>query len=173
MMQIKDILKMNGVWVYRIREEGEYGDEETKVKNPYSERDIPLHPVLIDTLGFIKYVKRIEKIGHKRVFHELKKLGSGRFQQNVGKFFNSKYLKKIGLKDGGRKVSFHSFRHSVETHLTNQNVNPRFIDYLQGHSQKGIGGNVYMKGIKPDVLLKECVSKINWGIDWEKLKVKF
>jgi intergrase/recombinase len=75
--------------------------------------------------------------------------------------------------DGGRKVSFHSIRHSVETHLTNQNVNPRFIDFLQGHSQKGIGGSVYMKGIQPEVLLKECVEKIDWGIDWEKLKVKW
>ena len=173
MCRTKDIMKVKGVWVYRIREEGEYGDEETIVKNPYSERDIPLHPVLTDTLGFIKYVKMIEKIGHKRVFHELTKIGSGRFQQNVGKFFNNRYLKKIGIKDGGRKVSFHSFRHSVETHLTNQNVNPRFIDYLQGHSSKDTGGNIYMKGIKPDVLLKECVSKIDWGIDWEKLKVKF
>ena len=173
MCRTKDIMKVKGVWVYRIREEGEYGDEETIVKNPYSERDIPLHPVLTDTLGFIKYVKMIEKIGHNRVFHELTKIGSGRFQQNVGKFFNERYLKKIGIKDGVRKVSFHSFRHSVETHLTNQNVNPRFIDYLQGHSSKDTGGNIYMKGIKPDVLLKECVSKIDWGIGWEKLKVKF
>ena len=61
----------------------------------------------------------------------------------------------------------------LETHLTNQNVNPRFIDYLQGHSSKDTGGNIYMKGIKPKVLLKECVSKMNWGIDWKKLKVKF
>ena len=50
-------------------------------------------------------------------------------------------------------------RHSIETHLTNQNVNPRFIDFLQGHSQKGMGGSVYMKGITVDVLLKECVEK--------------
>jgi integrase len=172
MMRVKDIMKVNGVWVYHIREEGEYGEEETRVKNPYSERDVPLHSVLVDTLGFVRYVKHIKKLGHERVFHELTKRGN-RFQKNVGKFFNDKYLKKIGLKDGGRKVSFHSFRHSVETHLTNQNVNARFIDYLQGHSQKGIGGNVYMKGIKPDVLLKECVSKMDWGIDWEKLKVNW
>ena len=82
-------------------------------------------------------------------------------------------MKKIGLKDGVRIVSFHSFRHSVETHLTYQNINPRFIDYLQGHSSKDTGGNIYMKGIKPEVLLKECVEKFDWGIDWEKLKVKF
>jgi len=173
MMRTKDIIKINGVWVYHIREDGEYGNEETKVKNPYSERTLPLHPVLIDTLGFIKYVQKMDKIGHDRVFHELTKIGTGRFQQNIGKFFNNRYLKKIGLKDGVRKVSFHSFRHSVETHLTNQNINPRFIDYLQGHSSKDTGANIYMKGIKPEVLLKECVEKFDWGIDWEKLKVKF
>ena len=45
------------------------------------------------------------------------------------------------------------------------------IDGLQGHSQKGIGGSVYMKGVKPEVLLKECVEKINWDIDFDKLKL--
>jgi integrase len=170
MMRVKDIIKVNDVWVYRIREEGEYGEEETKVKNPYSERDVPLHSVLVDTLGFIKYVNHIKKLGYERVFYELKKVGN-KYQKSVGRFFNDRYLKNIGLKDTGRLVSFHSMRHSVETHLTNKNVNPRMIDGLQGHSQKGVGGSVYMKGIKPEVLMKECVEKIDYGIDWESLKL--
>ena len=33
--------------------------------------------------------------------------------------------------------------------------------------------SVYMKGIQPEVLLKECVEKIDWGVDWETLKVKW
>ena len=168
MMRVKDIVKVNGVWVYRIREDG----AETRVKNSYSERDVPLHSVLRDTLDFVGYVNRMKKLGHERVFHELPKRGSV-YHKNVGRFFNRKYLVKIGLKDLGRKVSFHSFRHSVETHCTNQNVNPRFIDYLQGHSQKGMGGIVYMKGVKPEVLLKECVEKIQFDIDWERLKIKW
>ena len=172
MMRCKDLMKEKGVWVYRFREEGEYGDLETKVKNPYSERDIPLHSVLLDTLGFIRYVDHLKKQGKDRVFWELPKRGEV-YHKNVGRFFNDKYLRKIGLKEGRRKISFHSFRHSVETHLTNQNVNPRFIDFLQGHSQKGMGGNVYMKGITIDVLLNECVEKINWDVEWEKLKVKW
>ncbi len=172
MMRCKDLIKEKGVWVYRIREEGEYGDLETKVKNPYSERDIPLHSVLVDKLGFVRYVNHLKKQGKDRVFWELPKRGEV-YHKNVGRFFNDKYLRKIGLKEGRRKISFHSFRHSVETHLTNQNVNPRFIDFLQGHSQKGMGGNVYMKGITIDVLLNECVEKINWDVEWEKLKVKW
>ena len=172
MMRFKDLMKEKGVWVYRIREEGEYGDLETKVKNPYSERDIPLHSVLVYKLGFVRYVNHLKKQGNDRVFWELPKRGEV-YHKNVGRFFNDKYLRKIGLKEGRRKISFHSFRHSVETHLTNQNVNPRFIDFLQGHSQKGMGGNVYMKRITIDVLLNECVEKINWDVEWEKLKVKW
>ena len=169
-MRVADIMKVDGIWVYRIREEGKYNEEETRVKNPYSERDIPLHPELIDTLKFIQYVKHIKKLGHERVFWELPKRGTV-YSKNVGKFFNEKYLVKIGIKKRGK--SFHSFRHSVETHLTNSNVNGRYIDFLQGHSQKGVGGNVYMKGIRVDVLLKECVEKIQWDVDWNKLKVKW
>ena len=114
----------------------------------------------MNTLGFVRYVNHIKKLGHDRVFQELPKIGNT-YQSYVGKFFNSRYLKRIGLKDTGRSVSFHSMRHSVETHLTNQNVNPRYIDFLQGHSQKGIGGSVYTKGVKPKVLLNECVKKLN------------
>ena len=168
MMRVQDIVKLNGVWVYKIREDG----LETRVKNSYSERDIPLHSVLRDTLNFIGYVSYVKKLGQERIFYELPKNGSV-YHKNVSKFFNQKYLKKIGVKDGVRKVSFHSFRHNVETHLTNQNVNSRFINFNQGHSQKDIGGSVYMKGIKPEVLLKECVDKIQFEIDWEKLKVKW
>ena len=172
MMRVKDIIKEKDIWVYSIREEGEYGDEKTTVKNPYSERDIPLSSVLVDTLGFVRYVDYVKKQGKERVFWGLTKV-KDRFSHNFGRFFNERYLKQIGLKNGGRKLSFHSMRHSIETHLTNQNVNPRYIDFLQGHSQKGIGGSVYMKGIQPEVLLKECVEKIDWGVDWETLKVKW
>jgi integrase len=172
MMKPENIKQVDGIWVYQIREEGEYGKEETIVKNPYSERDIPLHPVLVDTLGFVRYVDYVKKLGKDRVFWELTKV-NGRYSHNFGKFFNNRYLTKIGLKNGGRKLSFHSFRHSVETICTNKNVNPRYIDSLQGHSQKGMGGSVYMKGIQTEVLLKECVEKIDWGVDWETLKVKW
>tara|TARA_B110000881_G_scaffold46400_1_gene38650 strand:- start:47 stop:1720 length:1674 start_codon:yes stop_codon:yes gene_type:complete len=169
-MRVTDVKKVNGIWVYRIREEGDYGSEVTKVKNPYSERDIPLHPELIDTLNFLQYVNHIKKMKQERVFWELPKRGDV-YSKNVGRFFNQKYLVKIGIKKRGK--SFHSFRHSVETNLTNVNVNARYIDFLQGHSQKGIGGSVYMKGIKPEVLLKDCVEMLKWDVDWNKLKVKW
>ena len=98
------------------------------------------------------------------MFYELPKI-KNKYQKYVERFFKDKYLKKIGLKNTGRKVSFHSFRHLVETHLNNQNVHPRMIYGLQGHSQKGIGVSVYMRGIRPEVLMKECIEKIDYGIN--------
>ena len=74
-MRVSDILKVNNVWVFRIREEGEYGDEETRVKKPCSERGIQLRSVLVDTFGFVQYVKHIKKLEHSRVFWELPKRG--------------------------------------------------------------------------------------------------
>ena len=95
MMRVKDIVKINGVWVYHIRKDGEHGNEGTKVKALYSERILQLSPIIIDTLGFIKYVQKMDKILHDRVFHELTKIGTVSFQQNVGKFFSNRYLKRL------------------------------------------------------------------------------
>ena len=157
-----------------LREKGDYGKEDTKVKTQSSERDIPIHPILIETIGFLDYVNYIKKKGHERVFHELPFNPNRKiYHKNVGRFFNERYLKNIGLKSIERKLSFHSFRHSVETHLTEKNVNPRYIDFLQGHAQEGVGGDVYMKGIPPEQLLKNCVQKIDWGIDFKKLKIQW
>ena len=103
MMRVKDIIKEKDIWVYSIREEGEYGDEKTTVKNPYSERDIPLSSVLVDTLGFVRYVDYVKKQGKERVFWELTKV-KDRFSHNFGRFFNERYLKQIGLKNAGRKL---------------------------------------------------------------------
>ena len=38
MMKTEDIVKVGKIWVYRIKETGDYGDEETKVKTESSKR---------------------------------------------------------------------------------------------------------------------------------------
>ena len=159
-METNSIMKHKGIWIYRLRELGEYEDETSKVKNPYSERDIPLHDVLVDELRFVGFVKQVKSLGHKRVFHELPYLNN-KYQKNVIRFFNGRYLKHLGLK-GTKKVSFHSLRHSVGTHLTNQRVSVRFFHYLQGHVQTGEGGKTYLHKIQPDIMKDECIDKISW-----------
>ena len=70
----------------------------------------------------------------------------------------AKYLQKLSVKKKGKK--FHSFRYTVVNKLTNQKVYEPFIKELIGHSHGPITMDVY-GGRKPlDVLLNECVIKI-------------
>ncbi len=171
-MRTRDIVRVGNIWVYRLRESGEYMEEETKVKNVYSERDIPIHNVLVNILGFVRYVKKMESSGYERVFHELPKVRN-KYSKNISRWFNGRYLEKLGLRNGDRILSFHSFRHSVETKLVNENVNIRHIDYLMGHSQKGVGGKIYLKRVDVAVLMENCVKKLGWDIDWKNLKINW
>jgi integrase len=45
-------------------------NEQRRVKNPQSKRNIPLHPELI-RLGFLDYVRKIKILGHKLLFPDL------------------------------------------------------------------------------------------------------
>ena len=92
---------------------------------------------------------------------------------NVNSVAMANYKSKAKSIENGIFNKYPDIKPMVETHLTNQDVNGRFIDFLQGHSQKGIGGSVYMKGIKMNVLLKDCVERIKWDMNWRKLKVKW
>ena len=49
-MKTDDIVKVGKVWVYKINETGDYGNEETKVKTESSERDFPLHSILTNLI---------------------------------------------------------------------------------------------------------------------------
>ena len=57
-MRLKDIKRGGNIWVYRIRV-----DVETKVKTLSSERDIPFHPTLWNTLEFGKFYRKSKDKG--------------------------------------------------------------------------------------------------------------
>ena len=69
-----------------------------------------------------------------------------------------KYLIKLGIKKKGK--NFHSFRHTVVNKLTNEKVYEPFIKKLIGHSHESITMDVYGERKPLDVLLDECVIKI-------------
>ena len=79
-------------------------------------------------------------------------------------------INKIYLKKNKRPYLQYLFRCKITKNLVK--IFPQRHFFLQGYSQKGTGGNVFMNGVKSEVLFKECVEKINLWIDWEKLKVK-
>ena len=110
----------------------------------------------------------------QRLFQELK-LSEGSYIRNESRFFNRRYLTKLGLKT--ERKTFHSLRHTVIDHLKQQGIDVSFINELVGHSSGNIDLDRYGKGYNSDILYNKCVKKIlyqtsqNRGIDFKSLKM--
>jgi integrase len=113
--------------------------EDQRLKTINAERDIPIHPQLIE-LGFLDYVEQIKKgpVANS-LWPDLPKRNErsgGYFSQWFGE-----YLKTLQLNG---EVDFHSFRHTVRTQLVLKDVSEIAIDRLLGHSHAGsVGSRTY------------------------------
>lgn len=145
------------------------------LKTQSSRRIVPVHDTLIE-LGLIEFIQllKIKDPKRERLFQELK-YKSGNYNQNVSRWFNTRYLPLLGLKTD--KKNFHSFRHTVSDHLKQKGIEPHFINELLGHSSGNIDLERYGKGYNPDILFNKCVKKIFYetshtrGIDFKSLKM--
>ena len=160
-------------WCFNILEEPDRPDKHLKTLS--SRRIVPIHDILID-LNFLEFVELLKQ-RHKnrqRLFQELK-LSEGSYIRNVSRFFNRRYLPKLGLKTD--RKTFHSIRHTVIDHLKQQGIDVSFINELVGHSSGNIDLDRYGKGYNSDILYNKCVKKIlyqtsqNRGIDFMSLKI--
>ena len=142
------------------------GDSEDKsIKTHAGNRIVPLHPRLLK-LGFLNYVQQIRNGDHQKLFPNLKKMVSTGYGTLISRWFD-RYLKRLGIKKKGK--NFHSFRHTVVNHLTSKQVYEPFIKELIGHSHGTLTMDVY-GGRKPlEVLLNECVVKLDYGIDGDEV----
>ena len=151
-LDVSDIQEHEGIWVMNLT-----GDSEDKsIKTHAGNRLVPLHPKLLK-LGFLDYVKQTKSSNHQKLFPNLKKMRSTGYGTMISHWF-AKYLKKLGIKKKGK--NFHSFRHTVVNRLTTKQVYEPFIKELIGHSHGSLTIDVY-GGRKPlEVLLNECVIKV-------------
>ena len=143
-----NIRQVNGIWVLDIND----GDGR-KLKNEYSRRLVPIHPVLINR-GFLQYANDENGIG-RRVFPSLRLVktvqGSG-YGNPVSSAFG-RFLDKIGLTDP--TLNFHSFRHTFIEAMRNAEM-PYSVELaLAGHLDKHnpVHGR-YGAGAKVGVLAK-------------------
>ena len=145
------------------------------LKTQSSRRIVPVHDTLIE-LGLIEFIQllKIKDPKRERLFQELK-YKSGNYNQNVSRWFNTRYLPSLGLKTD--KKNFHSFRHTVSDHLKQKGVEPHFVNELLGHSSGNIDLDRYGKGYNPEIIYNKCVKKIFYetshtrGIDFKSLKM--
>jgi len=160
-LYVNQVLKVEGVWCLEIDEK--YEDQSVKTSE---KRLVPLHPFLIGELKFPEFVKSLED-PEGRVWVNLIRVNS-RYGHGFGRWFGE-FKKRSGI--DSRKKVFHSFRHTVITHLKYKDVQDRFISELVGHSIEGEKGR-YGKRFNPKKLLKETVSKLDFHkeLDFSHLK---
>lgn len=100
-------------------------------KNLNSVRKIPLHNNLMQS-GFIDYVKDLQKQGKTRLFPHLI-AGKNGYSKNCSRRF-AQYLDKIGIKSPQK--TFHSFRSTFITRMSELNVHPAMLMAIVGHFQQ-------------------------------------
>jgi integrase len=149
-LYVNQVVEIDGIWCLDVDEK--YPDQSVKTSE---KRLIPLHPFLINDLKFHLFVKSLPPEG--RIWTNLIRVNS-RYGHGFGKWFGD-FKKRSGITS--KKKVFHSFRHTVITHLKYKDVKDRFISELVGHSIEGEKGR-YGKRFDPKRLLKETVMKLDF-----------
>lgn len=157
-LHLEDIRKEEDVWVFDINNK-----HEKSLKNLSSVRLIPIHTHLIK-LGLLNNVNELKARGLQRLFPEIPKRRDG-YGQMVSRWF-SVYKDKCGIDKG---KTFHSFRHTFITHLKHKQVDPFMIHELDGHTISSETMGRYGKRYTPEILLREAIEKIDYGLELIKL----
>lgn len=135
-LKVNDIKKMSRTKYYISINEDVKHDQRTK--NNTSNRDIPIHPLLID-LGFLDWIKeRKQKDRNGRLFKSCVKDNRGYYSRDASKNFGN-MLNRLGITDS-TKV-FHSFRHTFRVNCANAKISTELSNALGGWSGKTVGEN--------------------------------
>lgn len=147
----------SGVWLFDInREKGK------KVKTDAGTRLVPIHPFLLNELNFLGFVNWRQKRGSEVLFPELKPNKKGKYSHYASRRFGE-YRKKVGV-DDPNKV-FHSFRHTFITRCKALDIPEEKVKEVVGHENKSITYGHYGKKYTPDILYRDVVSIIDFGIE--------
>ncbi|WMW65702.1 site-specific integrase [Nitratidesulfovibrio liaohensis] len=162
---VTDIRLDEGVWCIDVNEAG----DGKHVKTDAGKRLVPLHPFLINGLGFLRFVEEQKAAGHVRLFPDLKREKRGNVGGPITSWF-TRYRRKLGIggADGEESsVVFHCFRNTVINHLETQaRANLRLIQKVVGHRLKGgdIGITERYIGKYPTATLRdEVIAVLPWA----------
>lgn len=153
-LKVEDIREVDGVLSFDINDLG----DNKKLKNTSSKRLIPVHSNLI-RLGFLEYVESVKDKEKDRLLYELTFDRNNGYGRNLGRWFNERFLKTLGLKTG--KLVFHSLRHTMVTELLRAGVEPSKAKAVVGHAQEGVTLQVYFdQGYKVSQL-RDAIERVH------------
>jgi integrase len=162
---LDDIVKEVFILYFRICE----GEGKT-LKTKTSQRNIPIHPELID-LGFIDYVKMLKRDRCKYLFPDLNGNKTKPSHTPIKKI--NQWIKRIGIMGNdktGKKV-FHSFRHTFANRCKELGLDQEMTAEILGHSEgRGDMRLIYTKPTGIKKLYSELISKIYYDLNLTKLK---
>jgi len=181
-LYLDNIIKLKGknsgrdIWCFNLLEE-EYRSDK-RLKNSSSRRIIPIHDEILN-LDFLEFVNILERKKRDRLFEELKSYKGHNYANSVQRFWNERYTRDLGIETDAneKRVTFHSLRHVVADTLKQANVDTKFINEHQGHSQGNIDLDRYGKNYDAEILYENCTKEIVYEssrgrkIDFSGLKV--
>jgi len=160
-LYLDDIIEVDGLWCLRIDDK----HDEQRLKNQSSRRTIPLHKSLLD-LGLLRYVDELRLDGQIRLFPSLTSHRDG-FGHYASRWFE-RLRTKLYLTNTGRKIDFHSFRHTIADELKQANIPEPVTAALLGQTNSSITYGRYGKEISLIAISKainivnfSCIQKVN------------
>lgn len=153
-----------GIWYFDITDEEEEGKA---LKTSASKRVVPVHSALLDQ-GFLQFVEEARgkqgQVKHEggyepRLLYDLTYTEHEKWGRNLGRWFNERYLKVLGLKS--EKKTLHSLRHSFITYLSAAGVDEANIKSLVGHEPDTVTTQIYTHyGVEHLPTFKDAIEKL-------------
>lgn len=139
-----------------------------RLKTAASARKIPVHPELAK-IGFLELARKARERPGQLLFSDLP-ASSDHYPSSIFSKRFATFLKSLDLNESGRKVSFHSFRHTFRDALRTENANPDLVDELGGWSRSRKVSSAYGDGARIEVL-KRLIDAIDYRLDLSHLYV--
>ena len=146
-----DIMECDGILFFIIED-----SDLRRVKNISSIRMIPIHSRLIE-LGFMDHVREARAAGQPDLFPGLREPKSGQHGRKLGR--RMRQIIDATLGPAGEGLSFHSFRHYVQSTLEDIGVAEKVVRDIIGHEGKDTHQRNYSKPT-PFHLLKEAIERL-------------
>ena len=152
----KDIIEKQGCLYIDLKLPRRLADGQAVGRSKTIPRLIPIHPILLH-LDFSKFV--LSAMGNEYLFADLREDADGYRSDDISDEM-SRLISKIGLR--GKKLSFHSFRHTFKDAADSAEISELATAYLGGWKVKGIMHSSYgSKEMKPTII--PAIRKITYG----------
>lgn len=138
-----------------------------KVKSNNAYRAVPIHSELIK-IGFMSLVAEASSREEDHLLVVDVPHASDKTRSSVFSKRYSTFQKSLKIDEPGRKVTFHSFRHTFRDALRLPDANPDLVRELGGWSRGSETSTAYGDGARPEVL-RTLVERINYCLDLSHL----